>query len=76
MDSTTLCELLSFLDVYSGYHQISLAIDDEEKIVFITLFRIFYYTKMAFTLKNGGHISEVCTHHLVSSDWEKHRSLH
>jgi hypothetical protein len=31
VDSTTLCELLSFLDAYSGYHQISLAIDDEEK---------------------------------------------
>jgi hypothetical protein len=26
MDSTTSCELLSFLDVYLGYHQISLAI--------------------------------------------------
>jgi hypothetical protein len=29
MDSTTSYELLSFLDTYSGYHQISLAIDDE-----------------------------------------------
>jgi hypothetical protein len=36
VDSTTSCELLSFLDVYSGYHQINLAIDNEEKIVFIT----------------------------------------
>jgi hypothetical protein len=31
VDSTTSCELLSFLDAYSGYHQISLAIDDEAK---------------------------------------------
>jgi hypothetical protein len=31
VDSTSSCELLSFLDTYSGYHQISLAIDDEEK---------------------------------------------
>jgi hypothetical protein len=31
VDSTMSCELLSFLDAYSGYHQISLAIDDEEK---------------------------------------------
>jgi hypothetical protein len=36
VDSTTSCELFSFLDAYSGYHQISLAIDDEENIVFIT----------------------------------------
>jgi hypothetical protein len=31
VDSTALCELLSFLDAYSGYHQISLAVDDEKK---------------------------------------------
>jgi hypothetical protein len=33
VDSTTSCELLSFLDAYSGYHQISLAIDDEKNSV-------------------------------------------
>jgi hypothetical protein len=54
VDSTTSCELLSFLDAYSGYHQIILAIDDEEKITFITPLRIFCYTKMVFGLKNGG----------------------
>jgi hypothetical protein len=52
VDSTTSCELLSFLDAYSTYHKISLANDDEEKIVFITPFRIFCYTKMAFDLRN------------------------
>jgi hypothetical protein len=31
VDSTISCELLSFLDAYSDYHQINLAIDDEEK---------------------------------------------
>jgi hypothetical protein len=41
-----------FLDAYSGYHQISLAIDEEEKIAFITPFGIFCYTNMAFDLKN------------------------
>jgi hypothetical protein len=54
VDSTTSCELLLFLDAYSGYHQISLAIDDEEKTIFIMSFGIFCYTKMAFELKNGG----------------------
>jgi hypothetical protein len=58
----TSCELLSFLDAYLGYHQISLAIDDEEKIAFITPFGIFCYTKMAFGLKNGElHIKNVYT---------------
>jgi hypothetical protein len=31
VDSTSSCELLSFLDAYFGYHRISLDVDDEEK---------------------------------------------
>jgi hypothetical protein len=54
INSTASCELLSFLDAYSGYHHISLAIDDEEKTMLITPFGIFCYTKMTFGLKNGG----------------------
>jgi hypothetical protein len=46
-----------------GYHQISVAIDDEEKIAFITPFKIFYYTKMAFKLNNwGGSTYQKCVH--------------
>jgi hypothetical protein len=33
VDSTAGCSVLSFLDCYSGYHQISLAKEDEEKTV-------------------------------------------
>jgi hypothetical protein len=58
IDSTAPCELLSFLDAYLDYHQISVAIDYEEKTSFIRPFEIFYYTKMAFGLKTvGGHVS-------------------
>jgi hypothetical protein len=53
---------LSFLDAYSGYHQISLAIDDKEKTSFITSFGIFCYTKMVFELKNGGATYQKCVH--------------
>jgi hypothetical protein len=62
VDSTTSCELLSFLDAYSGYHHISLVIGNEEKISFITPFGIFCYTKMAFRLKNGGATYQKCIH--------------
>jgi hypothetical protein len=62
VDSTVTYELLLFLDVYSGYHQISLDTDDEEKTSFITPFRIFCYTKMAFGLKNGGVTYQKCVH--------------
>jgi hypothetical protein len=63
MDSMATSEFLSFLDTYSGYHQISLATDDKEKTSFITSFRIFCYTKMTFRLKNKGglRIRSVCT---------------
>ena len=36
VDSTTGCDLLSFLDAYSGYHQIFMMKEDEEKTAFIT----------------------------------------
>jgi hypothetical protein len=62
MNFTMSCELLSFLDAYSGYHQISLAVDDEEKTTFITSFGIFCYTKMAFRLKNKGATYQKCVH--------------
>jgi hypothetical protein len=55
------------LDAYSGYHQISLAIDDEEKTTFITSFGIFCYTKMAFRLKNGGATFQKCVHTVLES---------
>jgi hypothetical protein len=67
VDSTASCGLLSFLDAYSGYHQISLAIDDEEKTAFIAPFRIFCYTKMAFRLKNGGATYQKCVHTVLES---------
>jgi hypothetical protein len=54
VNSTTSCELLLFLDAHLGYHQISLAIDNEEKRTFITPFGISCYTKIAFGLKNEG----------------------
>jgi hypothetical protein len=54
VDSTAGCSMLSFLDCYFGYHQISLAKEDEEKTAFITPFEAFCYTSMSFGLKNAG----------------------
>ncbi|XP_073064069.1 uncharacterized protein [Primulina eburnea] len=36
VDSTSGCELLSFLDAYQGYHQIPLALEDQDKASFFT----------------------------------------
>jgi hypothetical protein len=62
IDSTATCKLLSFLDAYLSYHQISLGIDDEEKTSFIMPFGIFYYTKITFGLKNKGATYQKCMH--------------
>jgi hypothetical protein len=67
VDYTASCEFLSFLNAYSGYHQISLAIDDEEKITFIMPFGIFCYTKMAFELKNRGATYQKCVHTVLEA---------
>jgi hypothetical protein len=54
VDSTAGCELLSFLDCYSGYHQIALNKDDQIKMSIITPFGAYYYMTMSFGLKNAG----------------------
>ena len=41
VDSTASCELLSFLDAYSGYHQVWMAMEDESKTSFITPFGVY-----------------------------------
>jgi hypothetical protein len=66
VDSMASCELLSFLDAYLVYHQISFATDDEEKTLFIMLFGIFCYTKMAFGLKGGGTYQK-CIHTVLEN---------
>jgi hypothetical protein len=54
IDSTAGCERFSFLDAYSGYNQIKLKKEDEEKTAFITPYGVFCYQVMPFGLKNAG----------------------
>jgi hypothetical protein len=54
VDSTAGSALLSFLDCYSGYHQIALRVEDQSKTSFITPFGAYCYTTMSFGLKNAG----------------------
>jgi hypothetical protein len=54
VDSIAGCELLCFLDCYSGYHQIALKEEDQIKMFFITPFGAYCYTIMSFGLKNAG----------------------
>ncbi|KAL0281764.1 UNVERIFIED_CONTAM: Retrovirus-related Pol polyprotein from transposon opus [Sesamum radiatum] len=54
IDSTSGCELMSFLDAFQGYNQICLADEDQEKTSFVTDQGIFCYNVMPFDLKNAG----------------------
>jgi hypothetical protein len=46
--------MLSLLDMFSGYHQIRVRKEDEEKTSFITPFRTFCFVRMPEGLKNAG----------------------
>jgi hypothetical protein len=54
VDSTAGCDLLCFLDAFSGYHQIKMAREEEEKTAFITPCVVYCYVCMPFGLKNAG----------------------
>jgi hypothetical protein len=50
VDSTAGCETLSFLDKYSGYHQIKMKLPNQLATSFITPFGMYCYVTMPFDL--------------------------
>jgi hypothetical protein len=52
MDSTSGCDLLCFLDGYSGFHQIPMSREDEENTAFLTVDDLFCYVSIPYGLKN------------------------
>ena len=54
VDSTARHELLSFMDAISGYNQIKMNEDDQERASFVTSQGLFCYKVMSFGLKNAG----------------------
>jgi hypothetical protein len=64
VDSTAGCETLSFLDAYSGYHQIKMKESDQLATSFITPFGMYCYTTMPFGLRNAGAIYQRSMNHV------------
>ncbi|XP_073159043.1 uncharacterized protein [Henckelia pumila] len=54
VDSTSWCEMLSFLDAYQGYNQIRLAPEDQENTSFVTDRGIYCFEVLSFGLMNAG----------------------
>ena len=54
VDATVGYPRMSFLDAFQVYHQIPLALDDQEKTTFVTPIENYHYKVMPFGLKNAG----------------------
>ena len=54
VDFTAGHAMLSFIDGFSRYNQISMVPEDRERVSFTTLWGIYYYRVMPFGLKNIG----------------------
>ena len=54
VDSTAGHKLLTFIDTFSGYNQINMDEEDQEKTAFITSQGLYCYKVMPFRLKNAG----------------------
>ena len=54
VDSTAGHKLLTFMNAFSGYNQIKMAKEHQEKTTFITSQGLYCYKVMPFGLKNAG----------------------
>jgi hypothetical protein len=54
IDSAAGYDMMALLDYFSGYHQILLRREDEEKTSFITPFGMYCYMRMPEGLRNAG----------------------
>ena len=68
VDATTGHELLSFMDAFSSYNQISMDPDDQEKTSFVTAQGTYCCRVMPFGLKNAGATYQ----RLVNKMFQKH----
>ncbi|KAL0373493.1 UNVERIFIED_CONTAM: Retrovirus-related Pol polyprotein from transposon gypsy [Sesamum radiatum] len=67
VDSTSGCEMLSFLYAYQGYNQIPLALEDQEKVSFVTDQGVLCYNVMPFGLKNVSAIYQCLVNHMFQN---------
>ena len=54
VDATSGFGMMSFMDAFSGYNQICMAKEDQEKTTFITDRSLYCYKVIPFGLKNVG----------------------
>jgi Reverse transcriptase (RNA-dependent DNA polymerase) len=70
VDSTSGHAFLSFMDAFSGYNQIKMCEEDEDKIIFIINLGLYCYKVMHF----GLHNADATFQRMVNKVFEKHIS--
>ena len=66
VDSLTGHELLTFMDIFSGYKKILMKEEDQEKIAFVISQGLYCYKVMLFKLKNVGAIYQRLVNQMFS----------
>ena len=76
VDSTAGHKLLTFMDAFSGYNQIKMAKEDQEKTAFITSQGLYCYKVMPFWVEEcRGYVLEVGEQNVQPADWQEHGSI-
>lgn len=77
VEATAGHKLLSFMDAFSGYNQIMMDPEDQEKTAFITERGTYCYEVMPFGLKNAGATYQRLVNNMFAGQLAKnHGSLH
>ena len=76
IDATVGHPRMSFLDAFQGYHQIPLALDDQERTMFVTPVRNYHYKVMPFGLKNAGSTYQRMMTRMFESQLGKNIEIH
>ena len=76
VDATIGHPRISFFNVFQGYHQIPLALDDQEKTAFVIPIGNYHYKVMPFGLKNAGSIYQRMMTRMLESQLGKNIEIY
>ena len=76
VDSTIGHKLLTFMDAFSGYNQIKMYEEDQEKTAFIMSQGLYCYKVMPFGLKNAGATYQRLVNKMFSKQIRRNMEVH
>ena len=76
VDSTARHKLLTLMDTFSGYNQIKMVEEDQEKTTFITSQELYCYNVMPFRLKNAGATYQMLVNKMFSNQIRRNMEVY